>query len=254
MKISAIVITKNEKENIYECLKSIFWCDEIIIVDDNSSDNTIKIVKEFKHQNLKFFSHPLGNNFSKQRNFGLEKATNEWILFVDADERISEALACEIKNEILNSKNNFNGFFIKRRDYMWGKELRYGEVGSIKLLRLAKKNAGVWDGKVHEEWKIKGEIGELKNVIFHYPHKSMDEFLKEINFYTTLRAQELFEKGVKANFLSIIIYPKMKFIQNFFFRCGFLDGISGLIFAMTMSLHSFLVRGKLWSLWNKKEK
>lgn len=137
---------------------------------------------------------------------------------------------------------------------MWGKELRHGETGNIKLLRLAKKDTGRWEGKVHEEWKVKGEIGTLKNGIEHYPHKTIAEFLKEINYYTDLRSKELYEKRVKANFFSIIIYPKVKFFQNYILKLGILDGMEGLIFAILMSFHSFMVRGKLWLLWDKKEK
>lgn len=251
MSITVVILTKSEKHNILECLKSVFWCDEIIVIDDNSSDKTLELVKEFKHKDLKVSTHPLENDFSKQRNFGLEKAKGEWVLFVDADERVSESLSSEIKNQKSKAKNNFDGFYLKRTDYMWGKELKHGETGNIKLLRLAKKGSGVWEGKVHEEWKVKGDVGELKNYLVHYPHKSLEEFLKEINFYTDLRSQELYNRGERVNFLSIIIYPLGKFIQNYFIKLGILDGMEGLIFAITMSFHSFLVRGKLWTLWDK---
>lgn len=254
--ISAIILTKNEEKNIFECLKSISWCDEIIVIDDSSTDKTLKIVKEFKHSNLTLFEHLLEHDFSKQRNFGLDKAKGDWILFIDADERVSETLRDEIKNLISNSDRTekLNGFYIRRVDFIWGKDLRYGETGNIKLLRLARKDSGRWEGKVHEEWKIKGNVGELTNPLIHYPHQSISEFLKDINFYTGLRAQELYRRGERANFLSILIYPKMKFIQNYFLKLGILDGMEGLIFAITMSFHSFLVRGKLWSLWDKSRK
>lgn len=135
---------------------------------------------------------------------------------------------------------------------MWGKELRYGEMGNIKLLRLAKKNAGEWKGKVHEKWFVEGKIAQLQNPLTHFPHQSMTEFLQEINFYTGLRAKELYERGIKVPWWSIIVYPKGKFLINYFIKRGFLDGLEGFIFAIMMSFHSFLVRGKLWLLWQKK--
>lgn len=245
--ISAIILTKNEERNIEKCLKSIYWCDEIIIVDDNSTDKTIEIAKKY---NATVYSRSLDNNFSAQRNFGLSKANNDWILFVDSDEIVSDALAYEISNAIgIKSQNpkNFNGFYIKRTDFIWGKKLEYGETGGINLLRLARKNAGLWEGTAHERWIINTSTGKLINPLLHFPHKTLSEFLREINFYTDLKAKELLNKNIKVSFWSIIAYPSGKFFVNYFLRRGFMDGMPGLVFAITMSFHSFLVRGKLWT-------
>lgn len=245
--ISVVILSKNEEENIKRCLESVKWCDEIILIDDNSSDRTLEIAKKYK---TTIYSHPLNNDFSTQRNFGLSKATNEWILFVDSDEVISDPLAYEISNATGLVKdqdfNNFNGFYIRRSDFIWGKQLKHGETGNAMLLRLAKRGSGLWAGKAHEVWKIRGRVGKLINPLLHFPHKTMEEFLKEINFYTDIRAEELKSKNVRAHFWSILSYPLGKFLVNFFFKRGFLDGIHGLIFAILMSFHSFLVRGKLW--------
>ncbi|KKQ27169.1 MAG: Glycosyl transferase family 2 [Candidatus Levybacteria bacterium GW2011_GWA2_37_36] len=249
--ISAIVLAKNEEKNIADCLKNLKWCDESIVIDDNSTDETVKIAEK---NNAKVYSRSL-DNFSNQRNFGITKASGEWMLFVDADERVSGALAFEISN-VLSSwtneiDNEYKGFYIPRFDVIWGKELRYGDSG-VKLLRLAKKNAGKWEGLVHEKWKINGKIGSLKNRIIHYPHQTISEFLSEINFYTALRAKELYSRKIKVNILSIILYPSCKFVLNYFLKKGLLDGIPGLMQALLMSFHSFLVRGKLRLMWNSK--
>lgn len=247
--ITAVVLTKNEEKNIADCLESLKWCDEIVVVDDNSTDKTLELLKKTK---AKVFTRSLDGNFSSQKNFGLEKAGGDWILFVDADERITDALRYEIESTISNSLNTFNGFFIKRIDSIWGRQLKYGEAGSIKLLRLAKKDSGNWSGVVHEEWRVKGRVSLLKNPIRHYPHQSISDFLREINFYTDLRSKQLYDRGVRVYFWSIIIYPKGKFLLNYFLKRGFIDGMPGLVFAIIMSFHSFLVRGKLWILWQKK--
>lgn len=249
MNISAIILTKDEEKNIEECLKHLKWCGEIILVDDNSTDKTITIAEKL---GVKVYKHSLDNNFAEQRNFGLAKANNEWVLFVDADEIISDVLASEIGEGIKGKVGSINGYCIKRVDSMWGKVLKHGETGNIKLLRLAKRNAGKWTGSVHEVWNVKGEIGILKNPIMHYPHQMLTEFLHELNFYTTLRAEELFKSKVKVRWWHIIVYPKAKFAQNYFFKLGFLDGTAGIVIALCMSFHSFLVRGKLWQLWQKK--
>ncbi|MFH1833091.1 MAG: glycosyltransferase family 2 protein [Candidatus Levyibacteriota bacterium] len=243
--ISAVILTKNEGKNIIDCIKNLSFANEIIIIDDNSNDKTAELVESLKRKEIKIFKRDLQKDFGTQRNFGLSKATGEWVIFIDADERVSDALAWEVSNLNLN---NLNGFFVRRIDVMWGKRLQHGEIGNINLLRMAKKDAGAWEGKVHEKWNVKGRIGSFKNPLMHYPHQSVSEFLKEINFYTDIRAKELHDKKVKAGILSIILYPMMKFIVNYFFKLGFFDGLEGLVFAMMMSFHSFLVRGKLWQL------
>lgn len=245
--ISAIILTKNEERNIAKCLQSVKWCDEAIVIDDNSSDKTLEIAK--KHKAI-VYSHPLNNNFSAQRNFGISKARNEWMLFVDSDEVVTDALAYEISSVLGLKKDqnlkNLNGFYLKRSDFMWGKQLKYGETGSIKLLRLGRKGFGRWEGMAHEEWKIDGFKGKLINPLLHFPHQTLSEFLKEINFYTDIRASDLKNKKTRIYPLPILAYPLGKFLVNYFIKRGFMDGVAGLVFAIIMSFHSFLVRAKLW--------
>lgn len=246
--ISVIILTKDEEQNIEKCLESVKWCDEIIVIDDNSSDKTVEIAKEYK---AKIYPNALVRDFSAQRNYGLSKAKNEWVLFIDSDEVVSDALAFEISNAIgLKDRdlNDYDGFYIKRTDFMWGKQLRYGETGNIKLLRLAKKSSGLWKGMAHETWNVSGQTGTLVNPLLHFPHKTLTEFLKEINLYTDIMVQELKLKNTKVFFWSILLYPIGKFLINYLVKRGFADGIPGLVFAITMSFHSFLVRGKLWQM------
>ena len=260
--LSAVVLTKNEEKHVVDCLESISFCDEIIVVDDYSEDRTVDIVEGIENKNIKVYKRKLANDFSAQRNFGLSKAKGDWVLFVDVDERVTTSLREEISEACLllsqnvaqsisNPVNQYVGFYIKRRDFMWGRLLRYGEAGNIKLLRLAKRNTGTWMGKVHEVWKIQGSVGELTNALVHYPHPTITDFLSEINKYTTVRADELYEKGIRAHWWSVIVYPKAKFFTNYILKLGFLDGIPGLLVAILMSFHSFLVRSKLWLLWRR---
>ncbi len=251
--ISAVILVKNEEKNIVNCLDDLLTFDEIIIVDDYSTDKTSEILKKYEkdHPKIKIFKRKLDNDFSAQREFGISKAKNDWIFFVDADERVSKELSTEIK-EIATVNSKYDGFLIKRIDFMWGRELKHGETGSIELLRVFRKNKGSLKGKVHEVWVTEGYVEKLTNPILHYPHESISEFLGEINFYSDLRAQELYQAGKKTGFLRIIIYPKGKFFLNYILRGGFLDGTAGIVHAGMMSLHSFLVRGKLWLLWQKK--
>ncbi len=252
MNISAVVLTKNEEKNIIDCLESLNFCDEIIVVDDNSTDRTIELIEQFKkdYPNISLHKRELGDNFSAQRQFGIEKTKNDWVLFLDADERIIDQLSTEIK-ESLTPNIKYAGFLIPRIDFMWGKKLEHGDSGGIKLLRLFDKSKGKLKGRVHETWETKSEVGALQNPIYHYPHPTIKEFLQEINFYSDLRSKELYQEGVKSGFLSILLYTKGKFIKTYFIKRGFQDGLEGFIHAIFMSFHSFLVRGKLWQLWRK---
>lgn len=250
--ISAVILAKNEKKNLLSCIRTLDWCDEIIVIDDYSSDDSVAALKKKYVKNLYIFEHNLNKDFSTQRNFGLSKAAGDWVLFIDADERVSGSLQYEIINVINTSINNTKGYYIPRRDIMWGKLLRFGESGQVKLLRLARKGAGEWEGKVHEIWKISGKKGELKNALIHYPHQNVTEFLREINFYTDLRANELYLNNKKTNVIEIVIYPSLKFFINYILRFGFMDGTHGLLVSALMGFHSFLVRAKLWRLWEEK--
>ncbi len=246
--ISAVVLTKNEEKNIGKCLKSLHWCDEIIVIDDYSRDKTVSLAKKL---GARVYQHNLKADYSDQRNFGLKKTRGDWVLFVDADEFISSQLQDEIKEKILKSKE-VAGFYLKRKDKFLGKWLQFGETSRIKLLRLARKGAGGWQRPVHDVWQIKGRIGELKNPLMHQRQLTISDFLKKINQYSSLRARQLYEQKVKTNAFFIMLYPMAKFGQNYILRLGFLDGKAGFVMAAMMSIHSFLVRAKLYLLWQNR--
>lgn len=246
MSISAIVLTKNEAKTIEKCLKSLSWCDEVIVIDDNSTDKTEEIAKGFK---ATIYKRDLNEDFSAQRNFGLEKESSEWAIFVDADEEVSKELAEEIK--LVTAKTSVDGYYIKRRDFAFGKWLNFGETANLYLLRLGRKGNGKWERPVHETWKIKGTAGKLQNCLLHYSHEELTPSLEKINDYTNIEAGYRIKKGDSSNYFQILFFPLGKFIKNFFLLGGFLDGMSGFLMAGLMSVHSFLVRVKLWELQNR---
>lgn len=253
--ISAVVLTKNASEHILKCIHSATWCDEIIIIDDYSTDDTIEKItslpagKEGNNKQLtkmKIVKRHLKNDFAGQRNFALGETIGDWILFLDADEFVPNKLAHEIQNTLLANQKSVAGYLMKRDDLFLGRLLKHGETAGIWVLRLARKNAGKWEGKVHEKWNVGGEVVKLKNSLMHNSHQSVSSFLQKINWYTDVLVSEWMEENKPVPAWQIIIYPKGKFIYNYIFRLGFLDGIPGLIMAMMMSLHSFLVRSKYW--------
>lgn len=243
MRLSSIVLTKNEENSIERCLKSLAFCDEIIVVDDYSEDKTVEIAKKFK---AKIFQKRLEDNFADQRNFGLSKISSDWAIFVDADEEISQDLSKEILAEI--DTKYFEGFYLKRKDYAFGRWLKYGETANVKFLRLGRSKC-VWERPVHELWKITGPVGILKNPLNHYSHHNVVASLKKINYYSSLEAD--FRQREKTGFLKIVFYPIGKFIKNFILLLGFLDSMPGFLIAGLMSAHSFLVRVKIWEKQNR---
>ncbi len=246
--LTAVILTKNEEKMIADCIESLLFCDQILVIDDESTDRTVSIIKKMSNPKVHVRVRPLENDFAKQRNFGLSEASGEWILFIDADERVTLELQKEIQ-QVISQDDDISGYFLKRRDHLFGKKMLFGETGKIQLLRLVKKGKGEWKGRVHEEFYTKGKTSVLQNELLHYPHQNISDFLSKVNYYSTLRAEELFEKKVRSNILFIIGYPKLKFIKNYLFLSGYKDGTLGFIHAVIMSLHSFLVRAKLYLLW-----
>lgn len=244
MNITAIVLTKNEEDNIKRCIESLRWCNETIIVDDYSADKTAELARTMR---ARIYQHGLNNNFAAQRNFGLSKARYDWVLFIDADERVGNELKEEIKKELKKS-SHINGYFFKRKDFFLGRWLKYGETNQVKLLRLGRKDKGNWQRAVHEQWIINGPTKTLQAPLEHFPHQTVSEFIDSINKFTTIEAKQRFHKKLRLTLSELIFKPLAKFMVNYFFRLGFLDGVPGLIMAVLMSYHSFLVRIKLWHL------
>ncbi len=238
--ISAVVITKNEEEKIPVCLESLSWCSEIIVIDDASEDKTRQLARKL---GATVYERSLGADFSAQRNFGLAKAHNDWVLFVDVDEQVTRELASEIK---LVLKGDMDGYLIKRSDIFMGKRMTGGEWGANWLLRLGKKSKGKWVRRVHEKWEINGKVGKLASPLLHSPTPSLRKFITKLNYYSTFHAKSNLEEGKRVSLVKIIFIPPAKFIDNFVLRGGYGDGIYGFVYAILMSFHSFLAWSKLW--------
>ena len=243
MNLSVVILTRNNQDMIKRCIDSVSFSDEVIVVDDFSEDETIK---EAKKLGATVFKRKLDNNFADQRNFGLDKASGKWVLFLDSDEVVTKELADEIIQVASNPFIRTEGFYIKRQDFMWGKKIKHGEMGNTKLLRLARNGAGRWKRNVHEYWDVIGRTKTLNNPIHHHPHKNLKEFIKSINWFSTLHAKENKKEGKKSSLIRILFWPKGHFVVNWILKRGFLDGTRGFVIALIMSFHSFLAWSKLW--------
>ena len=252
-KISLLLLTKNESENLKEWgnwINKLTVVNEIVAIDDESNDGTIRALKSLSSNKLSvnIFSRKLNNNFSEQRNYGLGKCKNNWILFLDADEvPTSETI------DYINNLHPINGhnYTFKRNIVYLDHTISHGQCLNDSPVKLFNKTEGKFVNPVHEIWQSSATTIHTNQIILHYSIKSLSIFLEKINHYSTIRAQELFDQNHHTNLWEIIFYPKLKFIDLYFLKLGFLDGTAGIILSLAMSFNSFLVRSKLWHLSQK---
>lgn len=245
-KISVIVITKDEEKNITECLKSVDWADEIIVVDAESTDKTIELAKKFTE---KIYTRKW-EGYVPQKKYALSLANNDWVLSLDADERITP----ELKNEILNlTPNDYSGYKIRRRNFLLDKEITSCGWGNDYQLRLfLNEKTDLTDRLVHEGFKVDGKVGELKQPMLHFTFTSFTDYLNKINYYTSLKAKELLERKGKVSGWTIFSHTISAFFLFFINRGGFKDGVYGLIISLLHSVSTMLNYIKLWELQKKK--
>lgn len=223
--LTALVITLNEEKNIRDLMLNLDFADEIIVVDSFSTDKTLEILKEFS--NVKIYQHVF-NNFSEQRNIAIDYATNDWILFIDADERISNDLKQEIQ-DILKLNNTKRGYYLKRKFYFFNEPVHFSGLQSDKNLRLFKKKNAKYHGIVHEKLNFNDNVGILNNYLIHYSYAHHQHFKDKVFYYNRLKAVEKLNIGYKPNSVLAVMHPIYTFLNRYFFRLGFLDGKKGFV-------------------------
>ncbi|MCF7568225.1 glycosyltransferase family 2 protein [Sabulilitoribacter arenilitoris] len=224
-KISALLITYNEVNHIVDIIKNISFADEIIIVDSFSTDGTFEKLLEFK--NVTTIQREF-KNFADQRNFALKQATHDWVLFIDADERITDKLKTEIIKKT-NSPTDIVAFMVKRLYFFKKKRIRFSGFQTDTTYRLFKNGSVTYikDKIVHEMPEINGKSSMLKNPMLHFCFNSAVHYKEKMEHYASLKALELYKKNKNANMIHFVIRPIYKFITNYIFRLGFLDGKEG---------------------------
>ncbi|KKQ95777.1 MAG: Glycosyl transferase family 2 [Candidatus Woesebacteria bacterium GW2011_GWB1_43_14] len=251
-KLSAIVITKNEELMIEDCLKSLAWADEIVLVDDHSEDKTVKIAKKFGARVVL----PLKNNsmdYSLPRNLGLAKANNDWVLYVDADERVTSDLSKEIQKVI--SDPGYNYYAVPRKNIVLGRELKHGGMYPDYVKRLfKKKHLKGWKGKLHEEPNIIGEIGHLGSALVHIKHETLSEMVEKTNKWSVIEARLMYDaKHPQMNIPRFVTAMAREFWKRMVRHVAFLDGTIGIIYAMYQVFSRFVSYSKLWEMQVKNE-
>lgn len=226
--LSVIVITKNEAHNIEACLESVSFADEWVVVDSGSTDNTVELSRKFTDKVL--VTDWPGDG--PQKNRAIDMTTGDWILCLDADERVTPQLAAEIKQAM--QQDSCQGFEIPYISTYCGKAIRWGDWRGEKHLRLFKKSAGQFSNHVvHCRAQVEGKIGLLKHHILHHPFRNMDALLHKLNDYSTGSAVRKFEQGKKATLWTAISHGLWTFIRGYFIKLGLLDGKEGFMLALS---------------------
>ena len=246
--LSVVIITKNEASNIGECLKSVSFAEEIIVIDSGSTDNTVEIAKSY---GAKVFIEEW-KGFGAQKQSGVEKATYRWVLSIDADERIPKDTAEIISRLVFTSSSEITAYSFCRKNFFRGRWIKGCGWWPDRVIRLFDKTAGRFEGKVHEKWIVKrGKVKALTCVIEHY-HKSFSKFLQKVNLYSTLSAMELYQKGVTPAWWKPFVHGAWRFFYSYVLKIGFLYGLDGFVISFCNGLGTFFKYAKLWEIYQTK--
>lgn len=233
--LSVIIITLNEAENIRACLESVSWADEIIVVDSGSTDETVSICREL---GAKVLINPDWQGFGFQKNLALKQATGDWVLSLDADERISPALQQLIQKTLIAPIAE--GYLFPRQAFFLGKAMRHGGWWPDYVLRLFRRGAGEFSSVlVHENVLLKGKIEKLQEPIIHYSYVSLEQLLDKINTYSSAGARQAQNKNKRGGLARALARGCWTFFRAFCLRGGFLDGSAGLIAAISKAEETY---------------
>ncbi len=228
-KLSACIITYNEADRIEDCLRSVSFCDEIVVVDSHSTDTTRELAARLGARVLER-DWP---GYRSQKQFAVENASNDWVLCLDADERVSEKLRREIETLRETDFPRFAGWWVPRITDYFGRFLRHGNAYPDRLIRLFDRRRGGWTGyEIHENTRVTGRVGKLHGDLEHYSYRSLTDHHLRMARYADLMAQALYDRGKRCGLAKVLINPQWRFFRGYCLRLGFLDGWRGLVFAL----------------------
>ncbi len=239
--LSVIILTHRQDQRFIKALKSAQPATEVLVIDYQSGNNWQELNKKYHFKLIKRAGSI--ENFSQERNLALKESQAEWVFFLDSDEEITSTSWLEITDLVTNN-SGVDGYLVERTDIFYGRALKFGETGGNKFLRLIRKAKAQYLRPVHEQAIVQGTTEYSKIQIVHYSHQNISEFIQDVTHYAVLEAEYQNDDLLSPTTLGLktIIYPKSKFLVNYLFKLGFLDGWRGLVYATIMSLHSIMVR------------
>ena len=247
-KLSVTIITRNEAADLGAALASVAWADEIVVVDSQSTDGTVTIAQQHAAR-VVVRGWP---GYVAQKNYAASIAAHDWILSLDADERVTPALASEIR-ALVDAGPHEAAYRIPRVTWHLGRWIRTTDWYPDYQLRLYDRRAAEWTGKhVHEAVAVRGGIGRLRGELQHYAYRDIADHLETIDRYTTLAARQMHEAGRRAGMLDLAVHPPLAFLRNYVARGGYRDGAIGFIISRMNAYYVFLKFAKLWELQQRK--
>jgi glycosyltransferase involved in cell wall biosynthesis len=242
--ISAIVTTYNEEHNIGDCLRSLEWCDEVMVVDSYSTDRTVDIIRQFPAVGLHQRTY---HGSAAQKNWAIEKATHDWILIFDADERCTPELRAEIEF-LLTSGAPYDAYTIRRRVYFLGKKIRFSGWQHDEVVRLFRRGKAYYPNRrVHADMITTGPAPRLKHSLEHYMVYDLAEYIQRLTKYGIWGAAQRYREGRRAGILEVVGRPAWRFVRTYVFQLGILDGFHGLVFCAMQAYSTFVKWSVLWS-------
>lgn len=241
-KLSVTIVAQDEEADIGECVSSVTWADEIVVVDGGSRDRTVEIAER---AGARVIRQPwLG--YAAQKNFALDRATHDWVFSLDADERVTPELHAEIA-AVLDRGAECDGYQVPRRSYFLGQWMRHGGWYPDYNLRLFRRGKGRFRYReVHEGVDVDGRVGRLREPIDHYTYRTLSEYVQRMDRYSTLAANELRREGVSAGPMDLLLRPAVTFVRMYVFQRGFLDGFRGLVLAGCYASYTWFKYAKAW--------
>jgi glycosyltransferase involved in cell wall biosynthesis len=246
-KVSAVLITFNEEHNLTQCLPKLTWCDEIIVVDSGSTDNTLRICKSF---GCKVY-HKIFEGYGEQKRFAVGKAENDWVLCLDADEILTDGLVKEIKAEL--KAPTADGYLMPMSLVFMNREFKYGKESWRYFMRLFNKTKGGFnDSKVHEKIELDGTTKKLKNLIHHYSYRNFSQYFNKFNKYSCFGAEMAYNKGKKKSVTAIVLAVPLNFMKYYLLQKNFMNGLHGFNWSVLNSFYHFVKYIKLKEYYNQQ--
>jgi len=245
-KLTVLVPTRNEEANLRDCLETVKWADEILVVDTFSTDRTLEIAREF---GARVVQHEYVNS-AAQKNWAIPQAENNWVMVVDADERVSPELAAEVR-ALLAAPGGppAAAYRMHRRTFFFGREIRHCGWDTDAVVRLFRKDRARYpDLWVHADMLVDGPVVKLRGRFDHYTYRSLDQYFEKFGRYTTWSAKDLAARGRRATLLNLLGRPAARFFKMYFLRLGFLDGVSGAVLCALAACSVFTKYAKLWEM------
>jgi glycosyltransferase involved in cell wall biosynthesis len=250
-KLSVYMITFNNERTVETALASVQWADEIVVVDSFSNDRTVEICQRFTP---KVFRREWTGH-REQYQYAADHTTNEWIMFVDADEEVSAEMADEIRKQLERGAEGVDGYFVYRQTYYLGRWIRYGGWHPDGEIRLYRRDKGSWEGGLHAKIAVDGKVHVLKNKYLHYNYRDISDQIQTIDKYSRIAAQDMVASGEKFSLFRMLFHPPFRFIKEYLLKSGFRDGLPGLVIIVSTMYYVFIKYAKLWELrTNPKEK